>query len=39
MLRLRQLEAALENDGMQIKRRVYAFGFGVYAAQKDNLNN
>jgi SAM-dependent methyltransferase len=35
ILRLRQLEAALEQNGLKIQRRVYAIGFGVYAAQKD----
>lgn len=39
MLRLRQLEAALQQNGMQIQRKLYAFGFGVYAAKKEGMIN
>jgi SAM-dependent methyltransferase len=39
MLRLWQFESALEQNGMKILRKLYIFGFGVFAAQKDNLNN
>jgi SAM-dependent methyltransferase len=39
MLRLRQLESALEQNGLEIQRKVWAFGFGVYAARKDGLKN
>lgn len=38
MLRLRELESDLHLKGFKIQRKLWAFGFGVYATQKDGQN-